>query len=534
MKYVSLAFLFLFFVLFIACEDDSLTSTETEYTYVTDTIIVNVVDTLQNTVVETRTDTIVLENDRHVVEYDTIAIDQECTQKDVNGAVTISCGSKDVTVNKATCDTTGFDPAKNFCYDGKIMDFCDGYAYNPEKYFCQNDSVIAKCKGETFDVTKKFCIADTLFNLCQGKKYNTNQHFCQNDSLIKLCGKKAYDVEKEYCENGSIFVLCKGEKYDQTRKFCYDDSLWTKCNGEIYNPGNEFCYDEKVFDLCNGKEYHALDYFCHDDYLVNYCEGHEFDPSKKFCYNDSLIDQQDCPTTLKNNGCGYFADERDSLMYKYVVIGEQTWMAQNLNYAYIQPTSRLDSSSFCYWTTTSRQEDYYSGSIKQQSATLENGTCPKYGRLYMWSAAMDSAAVFSEDGKGCGYLENCNNRENIRGVCPEGWHLPSQSEWNALYSNVGGVSKAGTALKSTQGWNNDGEGEDSYGFSVLSAGYFTFALGSIHRDGLGFEGGFWYSKWSASTASGPASYVYFRFDLTNATQSNYAKDSGRSIRCIKD
>ncbi len=79
---------------------------------------------------------------------------------------------------------------------------------------------------------------------------------------------------------------------------------------------------------------------------------------------------------------GELTDARDGQVYRTVEIGDQIWMAENLNYAYMVKTQELDSSSFCYGNK------------------VEN--CEKYGRLYLWSAAVDSAALFSENGKGCG------------------------------------------------------------------------------------------------------------------------------------
>ena len=110
---------------------------------------------------------------------------------------------------------------------------------------------------------------------------------------------------------------------------------------------------------------------------------------------------------------GELIDERDGQIYKTIKIGEQTWMAQNLNYAYLQPTSTKDSSSECY------------------NNELEN--CTKFGRLYLWSAAMDSAGIFSLDGKGCGKGSgSCKAQptKGVRGVCPENWHIPTNSDMN--------------------------------------------------------------------------------------------------------
>ena len=127
-------------------------------------------------------------------------------------------------------------------------------------------------------------------------------------------------------------------------------------------------------------------------------------------------------------------DERDGQVYKteYVESIDRTWMIQNLNYAYLQPTAELDSSSWC-------QND-------------DPEDCGKNGRLYIWSAAMDSAGLFSEDGKGCGYGVKCYWYWMIvRGVCPAGWHLPNSDEWSEfIFAALGGYRSTILAKRSNE------------------------------------------------------------------------------------
>ncbi len=160
-------------------------------------------------------------------------------------------------------------------------------------------------------------------------------------------------------------------------------------------------------------------------------------------------------TTLYKAICGIkpydpakqFCDTRDNQLYKYVTIApegtdySEVWMAENLNY-------KVDSS-WCY----------------NDSAEY----CEKYGRLYTWAAAIDSAGLYKDKSIDCGYYKECRFSGRVRGVCPEGWHLPARTEWISLLIAVGGEEKAGRILKSQTGWNDDGNGTDAYGFSALPA-----------------------------------------------------------------
>jgi hypothetical protein len=111
--------------------------------------------------------------------------------------------------------------------------------------------------------------------------------------------------------------------------------------------------------------------------------------------------------------------------YKTVNIGEQVWMAENLNYN--------ASGSVCY--------------------NYDPSNCDKYGRLYNWATA--------------------------KIVCPAGWHLPSDAEWDALMTAVGGSSIAGTKLKSRNGWNNNGNGTDESGFRLCRMATIPLAISAM-------------------------------------------------------
>ena len=209
---------------------------------------------------------------------------------------------------------------------------------------------------------------------------------------------------------------------------------------------------------------------------------------------------------------GTMTDSRDGQTYKTVKIGTQTWMAENLNYAYTgvpynYSGNTSDSTSWCYSNATAN--------------------CTKYGRLYTWAAAMDSVGTWSTNGKGCGYGKTCSPTYPVRGVCPEGWHLPTQTEWNTLFTAVGGQSTAGKMLKSTSGWNSSDNGTDAYSFSALPAGY-RYSSGNFILEGS------YASFWSSSESYSRGAYRMALDYNDNAFLDGDYKDLGFSVRCVQD
>ena len=203
---------------------------------------------------------------------------------------------------------------------------------------------------------------------------------------------------------------------------------------------------------------------------------------------------------------GPLKDSRDGKTYKTVKIGNQVWMAENLNFEYNVGSAQ----SYCY-------ED-----------KPEN--CQKYGRLYPWAAAMDSAALFSSNGQGCGTGKTCTTTEDVRGICPEGWVLPTIKDWNELFKAVGGQAVAGTKLKSTFGWKKDRNGTDDFSFNAIPAGN-EYCQGD-HRF---FNAGEHTFFWSSTEDNDRAAYqMRLSHYLDNSwLESRFGKSCGYSVRCIK-
>lgn len=204
---------------------------------------------------------------------------------------------------------------------------------------------------------------------------------------------------------------------------------------------------------------------------------------------------------------GSMTDSRDGQKYKTVQIGSQTWMAQNLNYE--------TADSYCYNDTASN--------------------CVKYGRYYTWAAAVGQSEF------ACGYLHNCSLPSgNIQGVCPKGWHLPNNEEWEALLSFVDDstpdkfipinvvYSNAGYVLKSSSGWDSDGNGTDAFSFSALPAG-------GMRKLGEYYEVGDEATFWSSTEYNGVDAFAVSLCNYNNnAILKVNSKSSGASVRCLKD
>ncbi|MDR0517005.1 MAG: fibrobacter succinogenes major paralogous domain-containing protein [Fibromonadaceae bacterium] len=204
---------------------------------------------------------------------------------------------------------------------------------------------------------------------------------------------------------------------------------------------------------------------------------------------------------------GTFTDTRDGKTYKTAKIGEQVWMAENLNYE--------AKGSECY----SRELAY----------------CVKYGRLYNWAMAMALPS-------------NCNNTScskqietKHQGICPSGWHIPSNAEWDKLIRYVDGdkgteslyeSETAGKYLKATSGWDDykgkSCNGEDTYGFSALPGG-------NGGPKGYFFTVGNYSNWWSSSEGSKyNAYYRAIRHEDESISYEDVYKLGLFSVRCLQD
>ena len=207
---------------------------------------------------------------------------------------------------------------------------------------------------------------------------------------------------------------------------------------------------------------------------------------------------------------GVLEDERDGQKYKTVVIGEQTWMAQNLNYD-IEDNRRQS----CY-----RDEPDF---------------CLRFGKLYSWPGVMDYDKNRCQDDASCSLTSN-------QGICPNGWHVPTKSEWDTLWSNVGFTSEnlengdeyGRTAVRglisdtSYITWDRSGK-SDFFGFSATRHGYKTDVGDYVWMDNI--VAAYWTS--SEVYGYGYKAYVAGTFLIKNVFD-DYAKVGQFAVRCIKN
>jgi len=230
-----------------------------------------------------------------------------------------------------------------------------------------------------------------------------------------------------------------------------------------------------------------------DDIVTAVEKGHGFSVR---CVQDGTVSAEEQREAERRRGKAvvYFTDSRDGRKYRIVDIGEQTWMAENVDY---QPK---EGNSWCY--------------------DNDKANCAVYGRLYDFNTA--------------------------KSVCPKGWHLPDKQEWDTLALKAGGEKDsdedggdywedAGKRLKSRHGWSvwrsTSGNGSDRYGFSALPGGH-----RAAKKDDVFNNAGYYGYWWTATEYAGKytAASRTMDYDKNGISESGSDIRYGFSVRCIQD
>ena len=327
-----------------------------------------------------------------------------------------------------------------------------------------------------------------------------------NDSEIAL-GLCTTAREGVIAEKGNSYYICKSKdwaiatvlEYDTYGKNCLTDG--SIVSGKV-TESNKYVCDAGVFRTAEPLEI-ALNKGC-----VSYTNGVEIRQHLSSVTDAVyLCNNKIWKKTIEYVGkYGVLIDTRDNKEYKTVVIGSQTWMAENLNYADSINYPGMNGRSWCY------------------NNSLDN--CAKNGRLYNWAAAMDSMGMFSVNGKDCGDRKMCSPTYPVRGICPEGWHIPDSTEWSILYQAVG----CSPYDMQAKGFTNWSKATDAYGFSAFPAG--QYGNGKFWSAGSGA------TFWGASEAVGGSfAYtfgVYATYTGVDNGSYHTVKNFGHSIRCVMD
>jgi len=209
----------------------------------------------------------------------------------------------------------------------------------------------------------------------------------------------------------------------------------------------------------------------------------------------------------KSNSCPGIptVTDVDNNTYKTVQIGTQCWTQSNLKVSKYRNGVNIPTglSNSAWQNTTSGAYGIYNND------QVNDGL---YGKLYNYYAVTDS-----------------------RGLCPTGWHVPSDAEWTTLENQLGGSNVAGGALKSTAtqptpgGWNSPNTGAtNSSGFTAMPGG---LRRSSGVFNSMSGTGGWW----SSSVLSGSDAWTrYLDLNYSNITRTNSFRTTGLSVRCLKD
>ena len=305
-----------------------------------------------------------------------------------------------------------------------------------------------------------------------------------NDTVLELKGctnNRNGEVNKSLFDN--TYYICKYDRWDN------DD--WIEATEIEYDTYGEKCSTTtEVGKRMDGMVTKTYKYYCTEKGWIN-LKNWSWDVPKELRFNPEIT-------------YGTMTDSRDNKVYKTVKIGNQVWMAENLNYADSAKTRSLLKRSWCF------------------NNKAEN--CDVAVRLYTWAAAIDSFKLATDiiNPRDCGYGKTCSLPDTVYGICPPGWHLPTYTEW-------GKITEYSSTLKSQTGWNKGANGTDDYGFSALPAGYrLNNGSYSVSGDYADF--------WSSTGNGNVKAYAVFlsNYNRYDGILGDQFKDYGISIRCLQN
>lgn len=283
------------------------------------------------------------------------------------------------------------------------------------------------------------------------------------------CGELVYDPAASTCIDGvpvanASVGFCKGAAFDKTSSICFHAVVVAKtalrlCGTAYYDPLVSACLKSKIVPIES----------------VEYCGEQVYDPWVDTCKNGELLALGPCERSTLDLA-SQLCDERDGHVYTYARLGGLDWMTQNLNFEIND-----GAGSWCY--------------------SNDPANCKILGRLYDWATARGVDSVYNAAVLG-------GSDADIQGICPVGWHLPSNADWGALVANW-------TAGKTAFGYVNAGEhrsGQTSYEW--------------LNSDGNMI-------LWSATEVDAPRATRFYVTPGRELKRGDYIKIYGHAVRCVR-
>ncbi len=308
-------------------------------------------------------------------------------------------------------------------------------------------------------------------------KISGEMKFAAKEGAVFVCADFAWKNVSAMGKDGSSCIAEPLEDSSGYKVVCDGDSVGVVKNGSNGNGCSLIDNGETVSQICDADTI---------TWYKAFCGGSAYDPEKAFCFENSLYSCGGKSYDISKEFC----DSRDSRIYKFTVIGSQTWMAENVRFELGACMNDLDS-------------------------------CAKFGRLY--------------------------TKRESENVCPGGWHLPTTDEWNVLIDYVdksSGDDSVGLSLKSQTGWDEGANGLDEFGFNALPAGKFeNHALADVGKSAGFWIAGNYCTGVSAGIGMGKYNFVSLQanhsllFEAKSATAETVCVKNftpAYSVRCIKD
>ena len=253
-------------------------------------------------------------------------------------------------------------------------------------------------------------------------------------------------------------------------------------------------------------------------------------------YTVEVLTCGDIDSDASNGTMGTFVDDRAGKVYKIVKINGKTWFAENLNYQKdLTFNQKADEANGVQFVNTANGVpaigSFWCPPVANATASADKNTCNVYGALYTWETAMsvNGKGMWDETDVSSSYLANNtasgsdDANKNVakgggRGICPSGWHVPTDKEWAVLLDAVDDANTTYTLQEST-GWWGENAGVKMKSASTYMGGDPGNGAWADH-DNRGTNANAWYRP--------------FNYNYAQVYRFLSSRSYGFSVRCVRD